>query len=81
MLTGLAQSTEAAGIWTIHPALFRENRASLRLHEGTGFRIVGVRQPIGRMTYGPLAGQWRDVIMIDDIDGPVSKADAYTPQV
>ena len=65
LLTALAQSTETAGIWTIQSGIFPENTASLQLHEATGFRIVGVRQGIGRMTYGPLAGHWRDVIMIE----------------
>ena len=65
LLTGLAQSTETAGIWTIQSGIFPETTASLQLPEATGFRIVGVRQGIGRMTYGPLAGHWRDVIMIE----------------
>ena len=38
---------------------------SLRLHERAGFRIVGTRQRVGRMTYGPLAGQWRDVVFVE----------------
>ena len=37
----------------------------MRLHETAGFRLVGIRQRVGKMTYGPLAGQWRDVIMIE----------------
>jgi L-amino acid N-acyltransferase YncA len=65
LLAGLARSTEAAGIWTIQAGIFPENAASLRLHEKAGFRIVGTRQRVGKMTYGPLAGRWRDVIMIE----------------
>jgi L-amino acid N-acyltransferase YncA len=65
LLAGLAASTEAAGIWTIQSGIFPENAASLRLHHKAGFRIVGTRQRVGKMTYGPLAGQWRDVIMIE----------------
>jgi phosphinothricin acetyltransferase len=65
LLAGLATSTEAAGIWTIQSGIFPENTASMRLHEKAGFRIVGTRQQVGKMTYGPLAGQWRDVIMIE----------------
>jgi phosphinothricin acetyltransferase len=65
LLAGLATSTEAAGIWTIQSGIFPENTASMRLHEEAGFRIVGTRQRVGKMTYGPLAGQWRDVIMIE----------------
>jgi L-amino acid N-acyltransferase YncA len=65
LLEALIRSTEAAGIWTIQSGIFPENHASLRLHERAGFRVVGTRQRIGRMTYGPLAGIWRDVIMIE----------------
>ena len=65
LLAGLATSAETAGIWTIQAGIFPENTASLRLHEKAGFRIVGTRQRVGKMTYGPLAGQWRDVIMIE----------------
>ena len=65
LLAGLATSTEADGIWTIQSGIFPENTASLRLHEKAGFRMVGIRQRVGRMTYGPLGGRWRDVIMIE----------------
>ena len=65
LLASLATSTEAAGIWTIQSGIFPENTASLRLHDKAGFRIVGTRQRVGKMTYGPLAGQWRNVIMIE----------------
>ena len=43
----------------------RENTAGLRLHEQAGFREVGHRERIARMTYGPWAGQWRDTILIE----------------
>ena len=65
LLTALINSTESAGIWTIQSGIFPENHASLRLHEQAGFRVVGTRQRLGRMTYGPLAGVWRDVVMIE----------------
>ena len=65
LLDELAASTEAAGIWTIQSGVFPENVASLRLHEAAGFQVVGVRRRLGRMSYGPLAQQWRDVILIE----------------
>jgi phosphinothricin acetyltransferase len=27
--------------------------------------VVGTRERIARMTYGPLAGQWRDVVLLE----------------
>lgn len=65
LLTALAASTEAAGIWTIQSGIFPENVASLAVHRAAGFREVGVRERVGRMTYGPMAGQWRDVVFVE----------------
>jgi L-amino acid N-acyltransferase YncA len=65
LLEALAHSTEAAGIWTIQSGVFPENTASLRLHATAGFRVLGVRERIGKMTYGPMAGRWRDVIAVE----------------
>lgn len=60
LLDALISSTEAAGIWTVQSGVFPENTASLRLHETRGFRLVGVRERIGR-----LDGAWRDVVLIE----------------
>lgn len=38
---------------------------SLALHRKLGFRDVGTRELVGKMSYGPYAGQWRDVVMIE----------------
>jgi L-amino acid N-acyltransferase YncA len=65
LLKALIASTEAAGIWTIQSGVFPENIASLRLHRRAGFRTVGVRERVGKMTYGPLAGRWRDVVSLE----------------
>jgi L-amino acid N-acyltransferase YncA len=65
LLDGLVDSTEAAGIWTIQSGILPENTRSLRLHRLSGFEVVGTRRRLGRMTHGPLAGHWRDVIMIE----------------
>ena len=65
LLEGLVDSTERAGIWTIQSGIFPENTASLALHQRVGFRVVGTRRSVGRMTHGPLADRWRDVILIE----------------
>lgn len=52
-------------MWTIQSSIFRENQASLRLHEAFGFRTVGRRERIALMTYGPMAGQWRDTLVLE----------------
>ena len=65
LLNELISACDNAGIWTIQSSIFRENTASLRLHEHAGFRVVGHRERIARMTYGPWVGQWRDTILIE----------------
>lgn len=65
LLAELIASTEAAGIWTMQASVFPENTASLVLHEAVGFRRIGTRQRIARMTHGPMAGQWRDTVLIE----------------
>jgi L-amino acid N-acyltransferase YncA len=65
LLDALVTSAEAAGIWTIQSGVFPENTASLAMHERAGFRVVGTRSRLGEMTYGPMAGAWRDVVLIE----------------
>lgn len=60
LLTALVRSTEAAGIWTVQSGIFPENRASLALHQGAGFRVIGTRERIGRHH-----GVWRDVVLLE----------------
>lgn len=60
LLLALLAGADAAGFWTVEAGIFPENHASLRLHEGCGFRRVGIRERIGR-----LDGRWRDVILLE----------------
>jgi L-amino acid N-acyltransferase YncA len=65
LLAALISSTERAGVWTLQSGIFPENTASLVLHERAGFSVVGTRRRVGRMTHGPLAGAWRDVVLVE----------------
>jgi L-amino acid N-acyltransferase YncA len=60
LLDALIASTEVAGIWTIESGVFPDNVASIRLHEAAGFRVVGVRERLGRHH-----GRWRDVVLLE----------------
>jgi len=60
LLAAFIASTEADGIWTIQSGIFPENTSSLRLHAKAGFRVVGVRERLGR-----LHGRWRDVVLLE----------------
>ena len=60
LLATVVASAEQAGIWTVQTGVFPENQASIRLHEACGFRVVGVRERLGR-----LHGRWRDVVLLE----------------
>lgn len=65
LLEAFIEAAEADDIWTIQSSVFPENAASLALHERAGFRVVGRRERIAFMTYGPWADQWRDTIFLE----------------
>jgi L-amino acid N-acyltransferase YncA len=60
LLSELVARSERAGIWTIQTGIFPENTASQALHGACGFRVVGLRERIGR-----LDGRWRDVVLLE----------------
>ena len=60
LLGALVESAEQAGIWTIQTGIFPENEASVALHRRCGFRVVGVRERLGR-----LDDVWRDVLLLE----------------
>jgi L-amino acid N-acyltransferase YncA len=66
LLEQLLGRAEAAGIWTVQAGVFPENTASIKLHEGCGFRIVGVRERLGRRD-----GVWRDVLLLERRSGQI----------
>lgn len=60
LLEAMCRASEEAGIWTLQTGIFPENKASLALHEACGFRVLGVRERIGRHL-----GRWRDVVFME----------------
>ena len=60
LLNELVRLAEEAEIWTIETGIFPENLASLHLHLSCGFRVVGIRERLGR-----LDGTWRDVVFLE----------------
>ena len=65
LLSALLENARAEGIWTVQSGIFPENAPSLAVHEAAGFRVVGTRERLGRMTYGPFADRWRDVVLVE----------------
>ena len=55
LLRQLIEDSEKDEFWTLQAGIFSENKASINLHLKCGFRIVGVREKIGK-----LKGKWYD---------------------
>jgi len=60
LLEQVIASSEEAGIWTLQAGVMKENAASLALHRSCGFRVVGIRERIGKLN-----GEWRDVVLLE----------------
>jgi phosphinothricin acetyltransferase len=60
LLEELVRASEEAGVWTLQAGIFPENTASLAIHSRCGFRVVGMREKLGR-----LGGVWRDVALLE----------------
>lgn len=60
LLHQLIEESERLGFWTLKASIFPENKASLRIHEKCGFRVVGHHEKIAQ-----LDGIWRDTIIME----------------
>jgi L-amino acid N-acyltransferase YncA len=65
LLAALIAQSEERGYWMLQAGIFPENAGSLALHRGLGFQVLGLRSQLGRMSFGPLAGRWRDVLQLE----------------
>jgi len=60
LMEKLISESEKAGIWTLQAGIFPENEPSIKLHTKNGFRMLGVREKIGKMD-----DRWRDVVLLE----------------
>jgi len=60
LLRELVSESEKNGIWTLEAGIFPENKASIRIHEQCGFRLVGRREKPGKIN-----GVWKDVLFYE----------------
>ena len=60
LMNALIKVSESSNIWTLQAGIFPENIASIKLHQKHGFRIVGIREHIGKMD-----NKWRDVALLE----------------
>ena len=56
----LIPESEKNGIWSLLSVLFPENTASIKLHEKVGFKVIGIREKMGKM-----GDVWRDNVMME----------------
>jgi phosphinothricin acetyltransferase len=69
LLQSLIEDSEKNNIWTLQSGIFPENKASIKIHEANGFRIIGYREKIGQMN-----GIWRDTILLERRSKTVANA-------
>jgi L-amino acid N-acyltransferase YncA len=60
LLRAVIEESEKIGMWTLQGMILPENRQSIALCKGCGFREVGYREHIGQRE-----GIWRDVILME----------------
>lgn len=60
LLEKIILDSEKNGYWTLQSGIFPENLGSIRLHEKSGFRIIGNREKIGKSN-----GKWRDIVLME----------------
>lgn len=65
LLQHIITYSEAYNIWTLISLVFPENQASMHLHEKYGFKLLGLRERLGFMTFGPYKDRWRDVAFFE----------------
>ncbi|AXT57621.1 N-acetyltransferase family protein [Aquimarina sp. AD1] len=50
LLTKLIEESEKKGFWTLQAGIFSNNKASIHLHTSLGFRVIGYREKIGKLS-------------------------------
>ncbi|WP_026884731.1 GNAT family N-acetyltransferase [Clostridium akagii] len=61
LLTNLVKLSEENGFWTLQSGIIKENLGSIVLHKSCGFREIGIREKISKMS----SGEWHDVILME----------------
>jgi Sortase and related acyltransferases len=61
LLLSIIKQSEEKGIWSLYCSIIRENEASIELHKKCGFREIGIREKIAKMSNG----KWHDVVLME----------------
>ena len=65
LLEHLISSSEESSFWTLKAQVFPENNISIYVHEKQGFRKSGTRRQLAQMSYGSMAGEWTDPVLME----------------
>jgi L-amino acid N-acyltransferase YncA len=60
LLNELILQSEQNGFWTLTAGIFPENEPSLKIHKQAGFKVLGIRERIGKIN-----GEWRDTVLLE----------------
>ena len=60
LMKELIKSSEENNIWTLFSSVFPENKATIKIHRNSGFKLLGRREKIAR-----LDGIWRDTLIYE----------------
>ncbi len=60
LLNALIKRSEELGFWTLQAGIFEDNPGSQAIHKSCGFRIIGVRERVGK-----LHGVWRNNMILE----------------
>lgn len=60
LLEHVISASEQEGIWTLQSGIFPTNHGSIKIHEATGFRMIGKRERIAK-----LHGKWVDNVLFE----------------
>lgn len=61
LMITLIKESERLGYWTLQSGILEENEKSLNLHLKHGFRVVGIREKIGKTE----AGVWKNTMLVE----------------
>ncbi|WP_461206022.1 GNAT family N-acetyltransferase [Clostridium sp. DL1XJH146] len=61
LMRNLIKQSEENGIWTLYSAIIKENVGSIEMHKKCGFRQIGIREKIAKMS----DGVWHDTVLLE----------------
>lgn len=60
-LRHMVRCSEENGIWSLYCAIIQENAASIAMHKKCGFREIGIKEKVAKMSNGV----WHDVVLME----------------